>query len=207
MGDEGRMMNFVSEKQLDELKAARGGRPEDGTVAVDKPLWEILKANKEVKDAEWTEKHRHKTQKALDEDEVHFLDAVDLHQREQEKLQRDAEAQELASFQAALLEKQLGTEITPVQKQRSLKGGEPVKMVKRPAEKPLAVLASMVKLKPQPKKLKAEQVDTGSLRQVRGELEKDGQALREQTVQSGLLGLQDYKDDDDEDSENEEGPS
>eukprot|EP00243_Klebsormidium_subtile_P006881 TRINITY_DN2982_c0_g1_i1.p1 TRINITY_DN2982_c0_g1~~TRINITY_DN2982_c0_g1_i1.p1 ORF type:complete len:207 (+),score=61.16 TRINITY_DN2982_c0_g1_i1:77-697(+) len=205
MGDEGRMMNFVSEKQLDELKAARGGRPEDGTIGVDKPLWEILKANKEVKDAEWAEKHRHKTQKALDEDEVHFLDAVDLHQREQEKLQRDAEAQELASFQAALLEKQLGTEITPVQKQRRSKDGD-VKMVKRPAEKPLAVLASMVKLKPQPKKLKAEQVDSGSLRRDRGELEKDERALQEQTVQSGLLGLQDYRDDDDDESEDEEGP-
>jgi hypothetical protein len=27
--------------QLDELKEARGARPEDGTVSVDKPLWEV----------------------------------------------------------------------------------------------------------------------------------------------------------------------
>lgn len=88
-----------------------------------------------------------------------------------------------------------------------MQDGGTVKMVKRPADKPLAVLASMVKLKPQPKKQKVEQVDIGNSRQDRSKCEGARQASQEQPIQSGLLGLQNYKDADDEDSENEEGPS
>ena len=40
---------FVTETQLEEMKAQRGGSVEDGTVSVDKPLYEVLRENKEKK--------------------------------------------------------------------------------------------------------------------------------------------------------------
>jgi hypothetical protein len=40
---------FVTEAQLEEIKALRGGSVEDGTVSVDKPLYEVLRENKEKK--------------------------------------------------------------------------------------------------------------------------------------------------------------
>ncbi|EXC24412.1 hypothetical protein L484_003720 [Morus notabilis] len=46
-------MNFVSEEQLDEAKRRRGERVEDGTAQRDRPLYEILKENKDKKDAEF----------------------------------------------------------------------------------------------------------------------------------------------------------
>jgi hypothetical protein len=39
----------VTETQLEEMKAQRGGSVEDGTVSVDKPLYEVLRENKEKK--------------------------------------------------------------------------------------------------------------------------------------------------------------
>ena len=40
---------FVTEAELEELKATRGGTVEDGTLSVDKPLYEVLRENKEKK--------------------------------------------------------------------------------------------------------------------------------------------------------------
>ena len=39
----------MTEAELEELKAARGGTVEDGTLSVDKPLYEVLRENKEKK--------------------------------------------------------------------------------------------------------------------------------------------------------------
>ncbi|MFS7942383.1 hypothetical protein Hanom_Chr06g00487741 [Helianthus anomalus] len=47
MADEGypppvtRLMNFVSQEQLDEAKKTRGPRVEDGTAQRDRPLFEV----------------------------------------------------------------------------------------------------------------------------------------------------------------------
>ncbi|KAK9153857.1 hypothetical protein Sjap_001337 [Stephania japonica] len=43
---------------------------EDGTAQRDKPLYEILKENKDRKDAEFNERFKHRPPKALDEDET-----------------------------------------------------------------------------------------------------------------------------------------
>ena len=40
---------FVTEAELEKLKAQRGGTVEDGTVSVDKPLYEVLRENAEKK--------------------------------------------------------------------------------------------------------------------------------------------------------------
>jgi len=39
----------VTEAELEALKAARGGTVEDGTLSIDKPLYEVLRENKEKK--------------------------------------------------------------------------------------------------------------------------------------------------------------
>ncbi|CAM8962649.1 unnamed protein product [Rhodiola kirilowii] len=97
-----RLMNFVSEEQLDEVKRTRGERVEDGTAQRDRPLFEILKENKDKKDAEFNERFKHRPPKALDEDETEFLDNLEMSRREYEKqLARDEELQ-LRSFQAAV---------------------------------------------------------------------------------------------------------
>uniref|UniRef100_A0A7N1A2X6 FAM192A/Fyv6 N-terminal domain-containing protein n=1 Tax=Kalanchoe fedtschenkoi TaxID=63787 RepID=A0A7N1A2X6_KALFE len=97
-----RLMNFVSEEQLDEVKRTRGERVEDGTAQRDRPLFQILKENKDKKDAEFNERFKHRPPKALDEDETEFLDTMELSRREYEKqLERDEEMQ-LRSFQAAV---------------------------------------------------------------------------------------------------------
>ncbi|KAJ1393341.1 hypothetical protein SESBI_35061 [Sesbania bispinosa] len=69
-----RIMNFVSEEQLVEAKRSRGERVEDGTAQRDRPLYEILKENKDKRDAEFNERFKHRPPKALDEDETEFLE-------------------------------------------------------------------------------------------------------------------------------------
>jgi hypothetical protein len=54
-----RLLNFVSEEQLDESKKERGERVEDGTFQRDRALYEILKENKDKKDAEFNERFKH----------------------------------------------------------------------------------------------------------------------------------------------------
>ncbi|KAJ6879785.1 hypothetical protein NC652_033177 [Populus alba x Populus x berolinensis] len=68
-----RLMNFVSEEQLDEAKKSRGERVEDGPP------------------------------KALDEDETEFLDNLEMSKKEYEQQIADEEARQLRSFQSNLL--------------------------------------------------------------------------------------------------------
>ncbi|XP_041022098.1 uncharacterized protein LOC121263331 [Juglans microcarpa x Juglans regia] len=97
-----RLMNFVSEEQLDEVKKTRGERVEDGTAQRDRPLFEILKENKDKQDAEFNERFKHRPPKALDEDETEFLEKLEMSRREYDQQIADEEAQELLRFQAAL---------------------------------------------------------------------------------------------------------
>ncbi|KAH7578182.1 hypothetical protein JRO89_XS01G0350000 [Xanthoceras sorbifolium] len=100
-----RLMNFVSEEQLDEAKKARGERVEDGTAQRDRPLFEILRENKDKQDAEFNERFKHRPPKALDEDETEFLDNLEMSRKEYEQQLADEEAQQLRSFQAAVAAK------------------------------------------------------------------------------------------------------
>ncbi|KAH7678538.1 FAM192A/Fyv6 N-terminal protein [Dioscorea alata] len=97
-----RLVNFISEDQLDHAKKARGLRVEDGTAQRDRPLYEILKENKDKKDAEFNERFKHRPPKALDEDETEFLDNLEMTKREYERQIANEEALELRSFQEAV---------------------------------------------------------------------------------------------------------
>ncbi|CAA7030558.1 unnamed protein product [Microthlaspi erraticum] len=97
-----RLLNFVSEEQLDESKKERGERVEDGTFQRDRALFEILKENKDKKDAEFNERFKHRPPKALDEDETEFLDRLEMSKKEYERQLANEEEEQLRSFQAAV---------------------------------------------------------------------------------------------------------
>ncbi|MBA0708602.1 hypothetical protein Golax_023703 [Gossypium laxum] len=148
-----KLVNFVSEQQLDEAKRTRGERIEDGTAQRDRPLYEILKENKDKKDAEFNERFKHRPPKALDEDETEFLDKLEMSRREYERQVADEEAEQLRSFQAAvaaqsnvLLELKETPPVLANQEQKTV--GK-----KNPATRPLGML---IKVKPQAKRAKTE---------------------------------------------------
>ncbi|TKW14208.1 hypothetical protein SEVIR_5G153100v4 [Setaria viridis] len=97
-----RLVNFISEDQLDEVKRTRGERVEDGTAQRDKPLFQILQENKEKKDAEFNERFKHRPPKALDEDETEFLENLASSRREYEQQVANEEAEQLRSFHEAV---------------------------------------------------------------------------------------------------------
>ncbi|EES00678.1 hypothetical protein BDA96_03G159500 [Sorghum bicolor] len=97
-----RLVNFISEDQLDEVKRTRGERVEDGTAQRDKPLFQILQENKEKKDAEFNERFKHRPPKALDEDETEFLDKLASSRKEYEQQVANEEAEQLRSFHEAV---------------------------------------------------------------------------------------------------------
>ncbi|KAK9281773.1 hypothetical protein L1049_004679 [Liquidambar formosana] len=148
-----RLMNFVSEEQLDVAKKTRGERVEDGTAQRDRPLHEILKENKDKKDAEFNERFKHRPPKALDEDETEFLDKLEMSRRKYEQQIADEEAQQLQSFQAAVAAQAAIVhelkEIPPVPKV------EEQKLIgrKNPPARPVGMI---IKVKPQAKKPKID---------------------------------------------------
>ncbi|KAI3787474.1 hypothetical protein L1987_41970 [Smallanthus sonchifolius] len=147
-----RLMNFVSQEQLDEAKKTRGPRVEDGTAQRDRPLFEILKENKDKKDAEFNERFKHRPPKALDEDETEFLDKLELSRREYEQQLADDEAKQLRSFQeqvaaqSTILQELKETPVIPPKPQEQQSSGD-----KKPRARPLGVV---IKVKPQAKKAK-----------------------------------------------------
>ncbi|XP_071718641.1 uncharacterized protein [Rutidosis leptorrhynchoides] len=151
-----RLMNFVSQEQLDELKKTRGPTVEDGTAQRDRPLFEILRENKDKKDAEFNERFKHRPPKALDEDETEFLDNLEQSRREYEQQLAHDEDQQLRSFQEAVAaQSAMLHELneTPVvvppkpQEQTSL-------AEKKPRARSVGVI---IKVKPQAKKAKVDQ--------------------------------------------------
>ncbi|KAG8045352.1 hypothetical protein GUJ93_ZPchr0008g11688 [Zizania palustris] len=97
-----RLVNFISEDKLDEAKRTRGERAEDGTAQRDKPLFQILQENKDKKDAEFNERFKHRPPKALDEDEMEFLDKLASSRKEYEQQVANEEAEQLRSFHEAV---------------------------------------------------------------------------------------------------------
>ncbi|KAJ1687615.1 hypothetical protein LUZ63_019005 [Rhynchospora breviuscula] len=144
-----RLVNFVSEEQLDEAKKSRGERVEDGTAQRDRPLYEILKENKDKKDAEFNERFKHRPPKALDEDETEFLDKLEESKREYEKQVADEEAEQLRNFQEALV-----TQASYVREIKEIvppKENRPTTVKRAPPSRPVNVIISV---KPQAKKAK-----------------------------------------------------
>ncbi|CAA3005949.1 Hypothetical predicted protein [Olea europaea subsp. europaea] len=148
-----RLMNFISEEQLEESRRTRGARVEDGTAQRDRSLYEILKENKDKKDSEFNERFKHRPPKALDEDETEFLEKLEMSKREYERQMADEEEQQLQLFQAAVTAQSTTVHevkeaplIPKVQDQRSVG-------MKNPPSRPLGIV---IKVKPQAKKAKID---------------------------------------------------
>ncbi|PRW50753.1 NEFA-interacting nuclear NIP30,N-terminal [Chlorella sorokiniana] len=102
---------FISETELQEIKSTMGLRPEDGTIAADKPLAEVLREAKEAKEAAFQEQWKKMKQgknRPLDDDELDFVDAIAQQEAEARRRQREEEEAELAAFHAAQQAQQEG---------------------------------------------------------------------------------------------------
>jgi len=157
-----RLLNFVSEEQLDESKKERGERVEDGTFQRDRALFEILKENKDKKDAEFNERFKHRPPKALDEDETEFLDRLEMSKKEYERQLANEEEEQLRSFQAAVAARSTillaPNEAAPPPPPPAPTTKEPKPTGKRNAA--TRPFSAIIKVKPQPKKLKATEEET-----------------------------------------------
>ncbi|GFP93634.1 hypothetical protein PHJA_001507800 [Phtheirospermum japonicum] len=190
-----RLMNFVSENQLEEARRTRGARVEDGTAQRDRPLFEILKENKDKKDAEFNERFKHRPPKALDEDETEFLDKLELSKREYERQIADEEEQQLRSFQAAVASSQ--SEVVHEVKETPLVPKiQKTSVVGRKNPPSRSVGGMIIKVKPQAKKAKMDTPDT-----VKKSLDKGSNEIRNVDASrpiaiSGLVSYSDESEDD-----------
>ncbi|KAK9797009.1 hypothetical protein WJX73_004418 [Symbiochloris irregularis] len=96
---------FVSEKQLEELRAQRGDRVEDGAIAPDKPLVQVLAEAKEAKEekfqAVWQSMKQGKN-RPLDDDELEFVNEMIDRERQNDSRQAKEELQELEAYRQAV---------------------------------------------------------------------------------------------------------
>ncbi|XP_047324881.1 uncharacterized protein LOC124928673 [Impatiens glandulifera] len=185
-----RLVNFVSEDQLAEARRTRGPRVEDGTAQRDRPLFEILRENKDKRDAEFNERFKHRPPKALDEDETEFLEKYETSKREYERQIADDEAEQLRSFQARVTAKSLMVhelkEVPPPPKEEELK--KPINR-KNPQSNPLV---RFIKVVPQAKKAKLDpQAETNE--------PLDSGKAKTSSVVTANVGLVSYSDESDED--------
>ncbi|KAJ0980522.1 hypothetical protein J5N97_008777 [Dioscorea zingiberensis] len=185
-----RLVNFISEEQLDNAKKTRGLRVEDGSAQRDRPLYEILKENKDKKDAEFNERFKHRPPKALDEDETEFLDKLEMSKREYERQIADDEALQLRSFQEAVAAqanivhelKETSTVSRPEEQRPALK--------RNTTARPSSLIISV---KPQPKKAKADAVSDKTSEPMRP---SNGHADKSPDVAEKAIGsLVSYSDD------------
>ncbi|KAH0465512.1 hypothetical protein IEQ34_005615 [Dendrobium chrysotoxum] len=154
-----RLVNFVSEEQLDEARKTRGERVEDGTAQRDRPLYEILRENKEKKDAEFNERFKHRPPKALDEDETEFLEKLEMSRKEYEQQIADDDAKQLRSFQEAVASQ--ASIVYKLKENPTVpKAGESGHAVKRSKNKRPGNF--IMSVKPQAKKAKTETTASGS---------------------------------------------
>eukprot|EP00879_Flechtneria_rotunda_P020765 GHRR01021858.1.p1 GENE.GHRR01021858.1~~GHRR01021858.1.p1 ORF type:complete len:249 (+),score=137.12 GHRR01021858.1:691-1437(+) len=96
---------FVTETELEEIKAARGLTVDDGTITADKPLAEILaerkKAKQEAFEAQWKQMKTGKN-RPLEADELEFLDTVAQQQAAQLAAAMRQEQEALEAYRAAV---------------------------------------------------------------------------------------------------------
>ncbi|XP_051144047.1 uncharacterized protein LOC127260365 [Andrographis paniculata] len=204
-----RLMNFVSEDQLKEARKSRGARVEDGTAQRDRSLYEILKENKDKKDAEFNERFKHRPPKALDEDETEFLDQLEMSKKEFERHLADEEEQQLRSFQAAVASQ--SNVIQELKEAPSVQKNQVVEQDKNslagrknpPSRHPSAMVIKVKKAKVEsPESQETARVEKSSVggkmdEQGRsGDLDKGNVELPSRPVVSGLVAYSDESEDD-----------
>ncbi|XP_068660757.1 uncharacterized protein [Aristolochia californica] len=190
-----RLMNFVSEDQIEEAKKTRGERVEDGTAQRDRPLFEILKENKDKRDEEFNERFKHRPPKALDEDETEFLDKLEMSRREYEMQVADEEAQQLRNFQEALAaQASIVHELKETPTAPGAEDSKPVARKSQPA-RPLSMIN--ITVKPLAKKAKTE-ATTGD--QPQDVFKTSNAIMTKSPAKGATVGLVSYSDDSEDDS-------
>ncbi|CAN6467042.1 unnamed protein product [Victoria cruziana] len=206
-----RLMNFVSEHQLDEARRTRGERVDDGTAQRDRPLYEILKENKDKRDAEFNERFKHRPPKALDEDETEFLDNWEMSKRQYEQQMANDEAQQLRDFQEAIAARaSVVYELKDVPSDSRVEERKPVGK-KNPPGRPFGNMIMVKPLKKQ--KIDAPDTSLGSMARA-SNTEKDKKPTAVDTTKpqdieennningnTGLSGLVSYSDESEDDSD------
>ena len=166
-------MSFVTESELAEIKAKRRGatRPEDGTTAPDKPLWQVLQEGKDGKEEAFQEGWKTMKQgiyKPVDEEEVEFLDEVQEEKRVKEEKLRQREQDEAEAFRLMRENRVVKKAVAP--KTEAFKRGvdplAPTVAIKKPKSTPAVMVVKKVKPAPkkeEPKKEESEDDDGGGL--------------------------------------------
>ncbi|XP_011621869.1 protein FAM192A isoform X2 [Amborella trichopoda] len=193
-----RLLNFVSEEQLDQARKNRGERVEDGTAQRDKPLFEILKENKDKRDAEFNERFKHRPPKALDDDETEFLDKLEMSRREYEKQLADEEAEQLRSFHDAVSAQY--SFVRELKQVPALKEKKPMGKMNTQSRP----ISNLITFKPQAKKLKKDIEIKGNSRSLARPPDNNAGQEDLGSQSMGLKGLVSYSDE--SESEDDERP-
>jgi len=140
-------MSFVTESELAEIKAKRGGalRPEDGTMEPEKPLWQVLQEGwKTMKQGIY---------KPVDEEEVEFLDEVADRRREEEQRLKQREQDEAEAFRLMRENRVVKKAVAPTT-EAIKRGADPLaqSVAKKPKSSSPAVMV-VKRAKPAPKKV------------------------------------------------------
>ncbi|PUZ56933.1 hypothetical protein GQ55_5G387000 [Panicum hallii var. hallii] len=194
-----RLVNFISEDQLDEVKRTRGERVEDGTAQRDRPLFQILQENKEKKDAEFNERFKHRPPKALDEDETEFLEKLASSRREYEQQVANEEAEQLRSFHEAVAARSNivhELETPTVSRPEESRPKPPTKR-----SQPALLKNVIISVKPQAKKAKVDEEAKPAPEEQRPSNGHDADQKPPSDATKATLGsLVAYDDDDDDES-------
>eukprot|EP00249_Psilotum_nudum_P009210 c21781_g1_i1 orf=180-794(+) len=198
-----RLLNFISEHELEEVREKKGPRVEDGAVSIDKPLYEILKENKEKQQSEFNERFKHRPPKALDEEETEFLDKLEMYQKQQERQLADEEARQLLNFKLAVANRTVRLEET--NSSQTQEQEKPMKEKRRAQARPLA---SLIRVKPQAKKFKIEEKTTLTMGDTHDDTIEHSYEHRDKNmimrpdntgIAAGVAGLVSYDDESDDD--------
>lgn len=157
-----RQCGFVSEAEAETMKQERQDewervrKPEDPIAVPEEPvdsrsLYDKLQEQKDIKEMEWQEEHAFKNNtfnKALEEDEAEFLDAVDTARCNAERERFLAEKKELEDFQKTQ------QELKERELEQRMKAERNIPMVRKvpfaPRTSQLKLLAGAVKRKSNP---------------------------------------------------------
>ncbi|KAJ7542359.1 hypothetical protein O6H91_10G102800 [Diphasiastrum complanatum] len=201
-----RLLNFVSESQsqLEEARASGGARVEDG---IDRPLYEILKENKDKQEAEFNDRFKHRPPKALDEDETEFLDQLEMFRKEQERQLALEEAEQLANFHVAIASRTITVDDAKAPINHTEEHQKPSTKLKRPSQS--TILANFIRVKPHPKRRKEEDAAILNMQDDRNDSLPQESSPRDrhqkealdskQDIDVGLTGLVSYSDESEED--------
>lgn len=149
-----RLLNFISEQEVAEIRKKRGELGEAESTLPEKPLFEILKENKDKQQAEFNERFKHQPPKALDEDETEFLERLEMYKREQEMELANDEAQQLLNFQAAVASRT----IAPEESKSYFHQPKELVSASQKEKRPVRPISTTIRIKPQPKKAKVDKI-------------------------------------------------